>query len=310
MKVRAGLNILICGIGGQGAVLLGNLLRELFLYLQPNSIVSGTESRGVSQREGSVISTVRVVWSNKNNSRNSDVIIGPEIGKHGADIVIALEPIEFLRNLDYIHSNTLMLVNSNQIPPKNTLVSQLKTPYSVEYNSGQEMDEVYGRSPNGLENLDLTSNSLLDMTIRLLDHLTLNSPMKILDPELKGAEIEVEVDALDRSLHIPNELKINVSLHPKYMENSTEIKKHPFFDVNLHYVDFTQPILEVFESSSLLNLVMLGYLSPFISNIASLEQIEKFIKNYFSSFKNADKMIERNIQSFRFGRYINKLARS
>ena len=50
-------NILIAGVGGQGVVTLGLLLK--YAAIKEGIMVAGTETRGASQREGSVNSHVR-----------------------------------------------------------------------------------------------------------------------------------------------------------------------------------------------------------------------------------------------------------
>ena len=48
---------LITGVGGQGSMMLGQFLRQAALKKE-NIIVTGSESRGVAQREGSVDATI------------------------------------------------------------------------------------------------------------------------------------------------------------------------------------------------------------------------------------------------------------
>jgi Pyruvate/2-oxoacid:ferredoxin oxidoreductase gamma subunit len=115
------LNILICGIGGQGVVYLGSFLRHYFLWKFQDSIVLGTESRGVSQREGSVTATIRV---QKNGSKS---IFSPEIPPMSADVIIAFEPIELLRNISYIGPNTMIFANNEPILPKNSVERLFKS---------------------------------------------------------------------------------------------------------------------------------------------------------------------------------------
>ena len=52
-------NILITGVGGQGTVLMGNILREYGMRTPFIKNVVGMETRGVSQREGSVSASAR-----------------------------------------------------------------------------------------------------------------------------------------------------------------------------------------------------------------------------------------------------------
>ena len=110
------LNILICGIGGQGAVFLGSFLRKFFLNQFPDSIIVGTESRGVSQREGSVVASIRI-----QTNPNPQTIFSPEIPPMAADIVIALEPLELLRNFPVVQKNTIILTNNEPIIPKSSV---------------------------------------------------------------------------------------------------------------------------------------------------------------------------------------------
>ncbi len=117
------LNIFLCGIGGQGVVFLGSFLRNYLLSKYPDGIILGTESRGVSQREGSVIASVRI-----QTDPEQQRIYCPEISPMTADIVIALEPLELLRNFHVIHKNSLIVTNNEPIIPKSSVQWMMKQP--------------------------------------------------------------------------------------------------------------------------------------------------------------------------------------
>lgn len=172
------LNILICGIGGQGVVLLGNFLRALFFKKYPKAIIAGTESRGVSQREGSVISTVRLQIANHDHVPLINQL-GPEFSSHRADIILAMEPTEFLRNINFMHDKTLVVVNSHVIRPKNTILSTLTTNKRKEKSSEDsqkasvvDLQDIKSNINGIFKSLNTTNNNnfnYLDFTSKTLN---------------------------------------------------------------------------------------------------------------------------------------------
>ncbi|MHA1110971.1 MAG: 2-oxoacid:acceptor oxidoreductase family protein [Promethearchaeota archaeon] len=243
------LNILICGIGGQGAVLLGSFLRNFFLNKYPNALIVGTESRGVSQREGSVITSVRLQTDTK-----SRTIFSPEIPPMGADIVIALEPLELLRNFAVMNKNTVILTNNDPIIPKSSVKWMFNS-------SGKEASHVKDHSnPEWLMNR--------------IEQLMKDNPI------------------------IPKAKKI--PLKPSTFSNSSVgdfgiqcYSKDPrIMDLN-----FSALILDELETSSQLNLVMLGFLSNFIEELIPTTDLVKFVDYYFMDKKT----IERNKKALEFG---------
>ncbi|TXT67698.1 MAG: hypothetical protein BAJALOKI1v1_20015 [Promethearchaeota archaeon] len=118
-------NILITGVGGQGAVLLGNLLRTYGLTSPLIKNVVGTETRGVSQREGSVSATTRYLIDSKiyslDQKYEADELISALIPLNDAHLVLGLEPLETIRNLKYISEQTVVILNTHQNFPRNVL---------------------------------------------------------------------------------------------------------------------------------------------------------------------------------------------
>lgn len=78
-------NLLVAGVGGQGSVLIGNILGNA--AIEEGLEVWVGETFGMSQRGGSVVSHVRI-------SRERISPITPE---GGGDAVLGLEPLETLR---------------------------------------------------------------------------------------------------------------------------------------------------------------------------------------------------------------------
>ena len=83
-------NCLIAGIGGQGIVLASKLLAAAAMKRELD--VRTTETIGMAQRGGSVVSHVRA----------GDRIFSPLIPLGSADILIGLDPAEAVRQLPYL----------------------------------------------------------------------------------------------------------------------------------------------------------------------------------------------------------------
>ena len=98
-------DILICGVGGQGTVLASRIIAAA--AMAEGSTVHSAESIGMAQRGGPVTSHVRI---------GADAF-SPLIPKGSADLIIAFEPAEAVRNLDYLKKNGAVIVNENCIKP-------------------------------------------------------------------------------------------------------------------------------------------------------------------------------------------------
>lgn len=93
------LNIIICGVGGQGNILASELLASALVKQGYYTTVG--ETYGASQRGGSVMSHVRVSAVKQ---------CGPLVPLHEADIIVGFEPIETLRIArDYANRQTKII---------------------------------------------------------------------------------------------------------------------------------------------------------------------------------------------------------
>jgi indolepyruvate ferredoxin oxidoreductase beta subunit len=105
-------DILIAGVGGQGILLTTNVIGQA--AVRKNYKVIGTETHGMAQRGGSVVSHVRI----------GDVY-SPLIPKGHADFLISLEPAEALRNISYLRENGFSIINIVPFIPR---ISSAKYP--------------------------------------------------------------------------------------------------------------------------------------------------------------------------------------
>lgn len=115
-------NVLIAGVGGQGSITMGMLFKEAVLD-NPNVIVTGSETRGASQREGSVDSSIRYAVVDPGEEFDERRSVHSVLIPAGeADVYIALEPVEGMRGLSVVSDKTSIIFNSYIIKPMTCVV--------------------------------------------------------------------------------------------------------------------------------------------------------------------------------------------
>lgn len=98
-------NCLLCGVGGQGVVLASRLIA--YAAMEQGDFVRTTETIGMAQRGGSVVSHVRA----------GEEVHSPLISAGGADVILAFEPGEAVRCLPYLKEGGLVITNSRIVKP-------------------------------------------------------------------------------------------------------------------------------------------------------------------------------------------------
>ncbi len=112
------LNLIICGVGGQGNILLSGLIGSALL--KKGYQVTVGETFGAAQRGGAVFSSVRI------SSKKSYGSLIPE-GK--AHIILGLEPLETMRILQkYGNSETVCISNTSPVFPIGVLATKEEYP--------------------------------------------------------------------------------------------------------------------------------------------------------------------------------------
>jgi indolepyruvate ferredoxin oxidoreductase beta subunit len=105
-------NIIICGVGGQGVVLMSELLGNA--AVRDGVAVKGSEVLGMAQRGGSVFSNIRL---------GGDTL-APLTPEGRCDILIAVEPSEALRNIQYLARDSVVVLNTRQVYPYTVFLGQ------------------------------------------------------------------------------------------------------------------------------------------------------------------------------------------
>ena len=99
------LNIFICGVGGQGLVLLTTVIGNACAK-SGVKVITG-EMYGLSQRSGAVSVHLRI----------GEDVFSPLIPYGEADILLSLEAIETLRYLEYLKKDGVVLMNKRIMHP-------------------------------------------------------------------------------------------------------------------------------------------------------------------------------------------------
>ncbi len=102
------LNILLVGVGGQGTVLAAKVLAQA--ALNKGWQVRSAETIGMAQRGGSVMSHVRM-------GSNGEEVYAPLVFSDSADVIIAFEPGEALRSLQYLKSSGIIISAKSIVQP-------------------------------------------------------------------------------------------------------------------------------------------------------------------------------------------------
>ena len=126
-------NCLLCGVGGQGTVLASKLIA--FAAMRRGENVRTSETIGMAQRGGCVVSHVRT----------GDDIASPLVPKHTADVMIAFEPAEAVRCLDYLAPDGAVIVNKKAVMPITVNFGGAGYDADAVLLSPREREEPYGR---------------------------------------------------------------------------------------------------------------------------------------------------------------------
>jgi indolepyruvate ferredoxin oxidoreductase, beta subunit len=103
-KEPKAVNIQLAGVGGQGVLLISNIIGAACVKHGLN--VLSSEVHGMAQRGGVVLSTVRI-----------GEVFSPMIADGEADVLLAFEPIEAARASEVVSKRTEVIVNTRPIVP-------------------------------------------------------------------------------------------------------------------------------------------------------------------------------------------------
>lgn len=112
--------VLLVGVGGQGTILAGNILA--MTASEAGLDVKVSEIHGMSQRGGSVSTIIRM------GDKVESMICDPGC----ADVLVAFEAIEALRNQQFLKEGGSLFVNDETITPVPVNIGNAKMPQDVD----------------------------------------------------------------------------------------------------------------------------------------------------------------------------------
>ena len=98
-------NIILCGVGGQGTILASKLIAKA--AMEGNIPVKTAETIGMAQRGGSVFSHVRLGAG----------VASPLMARGTADLIIAFEPAEAVRQLPFLKQGGCVVTSARPVVP-------------------------------------------------------------------------------------------------------------------------------------------------------------------------------------------------
>jgi indolepyruvate ferredoxin oxidoreductase beta subunit len=125
------LNIIVAGVGGQGVVLMSEILGNA--AVRDGFKVRGSEVLGMAQRGGSVFSNIRL----------GTEVESPMTSDGKCDMLVALEPSEALRNIQYLNKTSIVTFNIRKVIP--ATVSMGKSTYPEIEQIKERLQAVAGK---------------------------------------------------------------------------------------------------------------------------------------------------------------------
>ena len=185
-------SILICGVGGQGTLLMSKTLTAGLV--QAGFDVKMSEVHGMAQRGGSVSTQVRY----------GEKVYSPIIGRGEADVLVAFEKLEAVRYADLLKPGGLALINDYEVMPLPVSSGAAEYPQNIIEQMQRSFDvSIIPASTlaKGLGNIRCTNIVRLGALVRAFHHesidwnaaLTESVPPKVL---------ALNIAAFDAGYHI------------------------------------------------------------------------------------------------------------
>jgi indolepyruvate ferredoxin oxidoreductase beta subunit len=192
------LNVIICGVGGQGNILLSRMVGRILI--QKGYLVDIGETFGAAQRGGSVFSSLRV-------SRREHH--GPLILEGKGHVILSLEPLEALRMISVFgNPEVLTVYNTQPVYPVGVLSRRFSYPDLEHLGAAIRKLSRACWSLNATE-LAMKLDSPIVANIIMLGALTACGAIPITMDEVKvemrntfpASKMELNLKALDSGYH-------------------------------------------------------------------------------------------------------------
>ncbi|MDD5190070.1 MAG: indolepyruvate oxidoreductase subunit beta [Dehalococcoidales bacterium] len=180
-------DLLLTGVGGQGNILASDIIGDVALTAGYD--VKKTDTLGMAQRGGSVISHLRIAAQ----------VFSPLIKEGEVDILIGFEKLETVRWANYLKPGGIAIINNYAIPP-------LSVNQGLEhYPTDAEVKNIIGQRTDKLYLVDGSQKAAELGNARTLNIFMLGCLSKFLPFEIKDWEVGI-------ALHLPERLlKLNMT---------------------------------------------------------------------------------------------------
>lgn len=185
-------DVIICGVGGQGAILASDILGRA--AVAEDRAVQAAETHGMAQRGGSVVNHVRIGSA-----------YGSLIPSRGADLMIALEPAEAVRYAPLMKDGGIIIVNTEPVYPFTVTTGKAEYPdipqildalsrvFDVKaFNAGNIAKQAGNRQAANVVMIGAASHYIPLEKQTFIDCIRALVPPKFLDVNLKAFEMGLE----------------------------------------------------------------------------------------------------------------------
>jgi len=180
-------DLLITGVGGQGNILASDIIGEA--ALSAGYDVKKTDTLGMAQRGGSVISHLRI----------AEHVNSPLIRQGDVDILLAFEKLEAARWIQFLKPGAVTIINNHALPPLSVNVG------NETYPEDQQIMDILAQKKARVYFVDGTQKVIKLGNIRTLNIFMLGCLSRFLP-------VDMEVWKESIAQHLPEKLvDINVT---------------------------------------------------------------------------------------------------
>jgi indolepyruvate ferredoxin oxidoreductase beta subunit len=174
-------NFLVVGVGGQGTILAGDILAEV--GMNGGYDAKKSDILGLAIRSGSVVSHVR--WGMEVHS--------PMSMTGEVDYLLAFEPLESLRMVEYLKPEATVIVNDYPIPPVSVTTGQLAYP------SREQIDAALNEASARVFNINVTEKAVQLGNVKVVNTMLLG---------VLSSLLEIPLEVWDRTIakYVPSRL--------------------------------------------------------------------------------------------------------
>jgi indolepyruvate ferredoxin oxidoreductase beta subunit len=167
-------NFLIAGVGGQGTILASDIMAEVGMLIGYD--VKKTDVLGLAIRGGSVMSHIR--WGEK--------VDAPMSMKGKVDYLLAFEPIEALRQIEFLTGGSTIVFNEYKISPV-TVSSGLAT-----YPEDSVIEKALKDSAKNIYSINATNKAVEIGSVKTMNVILLGALTPFLDINMEIWEKAIE----------------------------------------------------------------------------------------------------------------------